>query len=291
MEAVISAFSLYFQLVNLAEARGRVRALRRRERSARDGLLDDSIAEAIARLRRAGRDDAALDDDPRPAAHHAGAHRASDGGPPTDGADRAAPLRGAARAARRPAAHPVGGPRGPPPAARGDHAPVADLRPALRGARSRSTRCARRWPCSTRRCSRSCRGCTARPTRPWTGPVRRGPRTGTPAAARAGVPALRVVDRRRPRRQPGRDGRDDRADAAHPGRSRPPRLRGGGDAPDADGVGGHGRRARVARPWPTAWPAMPRPCPRPTGSSAAASPTSPTASASGSSPSGCAGPA
>ena len=30
--------------------------------SARDGLLDDSIAEAIARLRRAGRDDAALDD-------------------------------------------------------------------------------------------------------------------------------------------------------------------------------------------------------------------------------------
>ena len=62
VEAVISAFSLYFQLVNLAEARGRVRALRRRERSARDGILDDSIAEAIARLRRAGRDDAALDD-------------------------------------------------------------------------------------------------------------------------------------------------------------------------------------------------------------------------------------
>ena len=61
MEAVISAFSLYFQLVNLAEARGRVRALRRRERAARDGLLDDSVAEAIARLRRAGRDDAALD--------------------------------------------------------------------------------------------------------------------------------------------------------------------------------------------------------------------------------------
>ena len=62
VEAVISAFSLYFQLVNLAEARGRVRALRRRERSARDGILDDSIAEAVARLRRAGRDDAALDD-------------------------------------------------------------------------------------------------------------------------------------------------------------------------------------------------------------------------------------
>ena len=62
VEAVISAFSLYFQLVNLAEARGRVRALRRRERSARDGVLEDSVAEAIGRLRRAGRDDAALDD-------------------------------------------------------------------------------------------------------------------------------------------------------------------------------------------------------------------------------------
>jgi phosphoenolpyruvate carboxylase len=61
MEAVISAFSLYFQLVNLAEARGRVRALRRRERAARDGLLEDSVAEALARLRRAGRDDAQLD--------------------------------------------------------------------------------------------------------------------------------------------------------------------------------------------------------------------------------------
>ena len=60
-EAVVSAFSLYFQLVNLAEARGRVRALRRRERAARDGLLDDSIAEAIARLRAAGHDDADLD--------------------------------------------------------------------------------------------------------------------------------------------------------------------------------------------------------------------------------------
>jgi phosphoenolpyruvate carboxylase len=60
-EAVITAFSLYFQLVNLAEARARVRALRRRERSAREGLLDDSVAEAIARLRRAGRSEGDLD--------------------------------------------------------------------------------------------------------------------------------------------------------------------------------------------------------------------------------------
>ena len=60
-EAVVSAFSLYFQLVNLAEARGRVRALRRRERAAPHGLLDDSVAEAIDRLRRAGRTEADLD--------------------------------------------------------------------------------------------------------------------------------------------------------------------------------------------------------------------------------------
>src|SRR6188472_2166626 len=60
-EAVIEAFSLYFQLVNLAEARGRVRTLRRRERAARDGFLDDSVAEAIATLRGDGRSDAELD--------------------------------------------------------------------------------------------------------------------------------------------------------------------------------------------------------------------------------------
>ncbi len=60
-EAVITAFALYFGLVNLAEARGRVRTLRRRERAARDGILDDSVADAVARLRRLGRPDAELD--------------------------------------------------------------------------------------------------------------------------------------------------------------------------------------------------------------------------------------
>ena len=60
-EAVITAFALYFGLVNLAEARGRVRTLRRRERAARDGILDDSVADAIAGLRRLGRTDAELD--------------------------------------------------------------------------------------------------------------------------------------------------------------------------------------------------------------------------------------
>ena len=60
-EAVIGAFALYFGLVNLAEARARVRALRRRERAARDGILEDSVADAIAGLRRLGRTDAELD--------------------------------------------------------------------------------------------------------------------------------------------------------------------------------------------------------------------------------------
>lgn len=60
-EAVVAAFSIYFQLVNLAEARGRVRTLRRRERAARDGLLDDSVAEAVAVLRRNGHGEADLD--------------------------------------------------------------------------------------------------------------------------------------------------------------------------------------------------------------------------------------
>ena len=62
IEAVIGAFALYFQLVNLAEARGRVRALRRRERAAHDGILDDSVAEAVGRLRALGRTDADLDE-------------------------------------------------------------------------------------------------------------------------------------------------------------------------------------------------------------------------------------
>jgi phosphoenolpyruvate carboxylase len=51
-EAVIGAFALYFGLVNLAEARARIRALRRRERAARDGILEDSVADAIDGLRR-----------------------------------------------------------------------------------------------------------------------------------------------------------------------------------------------------------------------------------------------
>src|SRR6476659_1069250 len=54
-EALIRSFGLYFQLVNLAEERHRVRTLRRRERAARGGILDDSVAEALRRIWRAGR--------------------------------------------------------------------------------------------------------------------------------------------------------------------------------------------------------------------------------------------
>lgn len=48
--AVAKAFTLYFQLVNLAEERARIRALHTRARRARGGPIDDSIGEAVARL-------------------------------------------------------------------------------------------------------------------------------------------------------------------------------------------------------------------------------------------------
>ena len=70
-----------------------------------------------------------------------------------------------------------------------------------------------------------------------------------PTAAGAGVPALRVVDRRRPRRQPVGDGRAHGAHAADPGRPRPAWLRGGRGPADADRLGGHPARPcrRAAR--------------------------------------------
>ena len=68
-------------------------------------------------------------------------------------------------------------------------------------------------------------------------PPRTAGRTGT-RPPRVG-PFLRLgqLDRRGPRRQPGRDRGDHRADAADPGRPRPARLRGGRDAADADDRG------------------------------------------------------
>ncbi|HKF86005.1 MAG TPA: phosphoenolpyruvate carboxylase [Candidatus Limnocylindrales bacterium] len=47
---VAKAFTLYFQLVNLAEERQRIRVLRTRARAARGRPIDDSIADAVERL-------------------------------------------------------------------------------------------------------------------------------------------------------------------------------------------------------------------------------------------------
>ncbi|CAA9542550.1 MAG: Phosphoenolpyruvate carboxylase [uncultured Thermoleophilia bacterium] len=52
-EVVTRAFTRYFQLVNLAEERHRVRTLRRRRRRAAHGRLGDSLAAAVATVRRA----------------------------------------------------------------------------------------------------------------------------------------------------------------------------------------------------------------------------------------------
>ncbi|MGH2511460.1 MAG: phosphoenolpyruvate carboxylase, partial [Candidatus Limnocylindrales bacterium] len=50
MEQIIRAFGLYFQVINVAEERYRVRSLRRRERARRTVPLDGSLAGAIERL-------------------------------------------------------------------------------------------------------------------------------------------------------------------------------------------------------------------------------------------------
>lgn len=50
--AVARAFTTYFLLINLAEEKHRVRTLRRRERGASSGGLDESISDAVARLSR-----------------------------------------------------------------------------------------------------------------------------------------------------------------------------------------------------------------------------------------------
>ena len=231
-----------------------------RERAARDGVLDDSVAEAVVALRATGRDRGGARRLLERLSVDAGPDRPPDRGPPADRARRPAPVRRPARAPRRPAPDAVRGPRRPPPPARGDHAAVAHratcapwrptpldevrtalaffdetlftvvprLYRALDGALDRAGVAARR-------------GC---------GHGLRADRHAT-AACRA-VPPLGQLDRRRSRRQPGRDRGHHRADAADPGRPRPPRLRGGRD-PAACRRSPRRRlgRARVARPLAT----------------------------------------
>ena len=60
-QAVARAFAMFFQLVNLAEERQRIRTLRTREREAPGGIVRDSVLEAVGVLRARGLDEAALD--------------------------------------------------------------------------------------------------------------------------------------------------------------------------------------------------------------------------------------
>ena len=126
LEGVVRAFGLYFQLVNLAEERDRVRRrgpprpghprrVRGRARCETPSRCAARATDAAVALRRLSRGP--------------GPDGPSDRGPPPHRPRRAAPRdRAPPRAARRPAAHPVGRPRPPAPAARGDRAAVADRR-------------------------------------------------------------------------------------------------------------------------------------------------------------------
>lgn len=59
-EAIARAFTVYFELINLAEDNHRVRVLRERERRADPGPLPESIAAAVAWLKEQGVDEAAM---------------------------------------------------------------------------------------------------------------------------------------------------------------------------------------------------------------------------------------
>jgi phosphoenolpyruvate carboxylase len=59
-EILIRAFSLYFQLTNLAEEKQRIRRIRQRQRQAPRGVIDESIAAAVLSLRRRGLDEAGM---------------------------------------------------------------------------------------------------------------------------------------------------------------------------------------------------------------------------------------
>jgi phosphoenolpyruvate carboxylase len=60
IEAIIRAFGLYFQVINVAEERDRVRTLRRRERAGRGTPLENSLAAAIDQLQADGMSQAGI---------------------------------------------------------------------------------------------------------------------------------------------------------------------------------------------------------------------------------------
>ena len=264
-ESVIRSFGLYFQLVNLAEERHRVRTLRRRERAARGGILDDSVAEAVRRIWRTGRgvDDIVeligrLSIAPVLTAH------------PTEARRRTllVALRRCHRLVER-----LDDPRLTPDEDR-------DIRRRLREEisllwRTADLRSVTPTPLDEVRTAmtyfdetlftvapRLYRAARRRPRPARHGGAAASPRSDRPAgrdrpdgsrcgayrnssATRAGLPPLGQLDRRRPRRQPGGDRRDDRTRAPDPRRSRDPWLRGSDHPADADD---RPDRATIGRP-------------------------------------------
>ena len=194
------------------------------------GELDDSIAEAVARLRRDPRPGRRSRRARRPSGGAARAHRASHRGPPADAAPRAAARRAAAGAARRPAHDPeedrtsgVGCARrsrscgAPPTCARIAPAPLDEVRTALaffdetlfgvvprlyRGLDAALDAVAG----DRRRRSDERYGATRRPA-----VAADAGHTGTRPPRVPALRAVRVVDRRRPRRPPGRHRRRPRS--------------------------------------------------------------------------------
>ncbi len=195
--------------------------------------VSGSVAAAVVRLGAAGDDLDTLVAATRAAPHLPGPDRPSDRGAPPDGPPRPASRLRPARRPRRRAPHPGRGRRPAPPPARGDHRPVAHGRPSRRAAdpldevRSAMvffdatlfTTTPRLYRALDAALDRLAAGLPGRGRRPR----RRAHRD--PASARAGLPALGLVDRRRPRRPSARHRGDDAGGAPDPGRPRPARLR------------------------------------------------------------------
>ena len=246
-EAVIRAFTLYFQLVNVAEERARVRGIRGRRRSARGAVTRGSVGEAILRLEAAGADAgellAHLSIEPVLTAH------------PTEARRRTAliALRRIERLVER--LHDLH----LTPEEDGDirrrlreeitvlwrtadlrseaPSPLDEVRSALAFFDATLFTAVPRLYRSRGRRTRPAGAGRRRPGRP-------GQRTDRHRPPR--VPAflqLRLVDRRRPGRQSECDRRGHRPDPAHRERPRPARLRGGLRAAHADGRGGRSGRS------------------------------------------------